>query len=333
VREALLSAVATADRLVLLGDILELRERRLGEALAAAREPLAAIAAAVGESREIVLVAGNHDHGLVAPWLARRAPGMPLGVAAPVTPVPGEPLAAVIEVLGASRTTVSYPGAWLREDVWATHGHYADRHTTVPMLERLGAGVTAWAAGQRGDPSRPRSAEDYEASLAPMYAWIDALVQHGDGVRRGGSSAGIWRALSGSERRGPRRRALTAAFPVAIALLNRAGLGPLSADLQGAALRTGALRALGEVQRRLGVVAGHIVFGHTHRAGPLPGDDPAEWRTGSGARATRLVNAGCWVRERVLAGPDPARSPYRPGFAVWIDSDAARPPELVDLLD
>ena len=327
-RRALLEAVASADRLVLLGDVVELRERRLGEALAAAREGLAAIAGALPASREIVLVVGNHDHRLVAPWLQRRARDVALGIASTVTTAPGEPLAEVADALGAARTAIAYPGVWLRDDVWATHGHYGDRHTTVPMLERLGAGVTARIAGHGGDPERPRDAEDYEAVLAPMYAWIDALAEYGDGTRRAGSSARIWRALSGSGRSGLRRRALAAGFPLGIAALNRAGLGPLSADLSRPALRTGALRAMGEVQRRLRVSARHIVFGHTHRAGPLPGDDPAEWRTPSSAD---LVNAGCWVRERVLAAP--GRSPYRAGFAVWIDSDPARAPELVNLLD
>ena len=79
---------------------------------------------------------------------------------------------------------------------------------------------------------------------------------------------------------------------------------------------------------RLGVSAGCVLFGHTHRAGPLPADDPREWRTASG---TRLINAGSWVHEPAFIGSDPARSPYRGGFAVVVDDDG--PPELRNLLD
>ena len=46
--------------------------------------------------------------------------------------------------------------------------------------------------------------------------------------------------------------------------------------------------------RRLGIEAEHVLFGHTHRAGPLPADDHGEWRAGTGAR---LHNTGCWVDE------------------------------------
>ena len=67
--------------------------------------------------------------------------------------------------------------------------------------------------------------------------------------------------------------------------LNRAGLGPLRADISGPELRRGALRAFGEVLTRLRVDAPHVIFGHTHRAGPLPADDRYEWRGSRPARS------------------------------------------------
>jgi len=331
---ALCEAVAEADRLVLLGDVLELRERPLRDVLDDARPALAAIGeTALGDGRaaaEIVVVAGNHDHGLIEPWLRRRDRTSALGLEAEVVAASGDPLAVVLAALGgqegaAVRARARYPGIWLRDETWATHGHHVDRHTTLPILERLSAAVMARLTASRD----PRSAEDYEAALAPVYAWIEALAEHTRAERDLAGSAVAWRALSG---RGgsPRRRALRAMFPALIAGLNRAGLGPLRADLSSAALRRAPLAAIGEVLTRLGVGARHVVFGHTHRAGPLPGDDPAEWTTAAG---TRLVNAGSWVRDRGLAGGDPARSPYRPGWAVWVDEDPATAPELVNLLD
>jgi hypothetical protein len=113
-----------------------------------------------------------------------------------------------------------------------------------------------------------------------------------------------------------------------VAALNRAGIGPLEAELTGAALRRAGLRGLEEALRRLSVSAAYAVFGHTHRAGPLVGDEAAEWHTRSG---TALVNSGCWVADPRFAGPEHPHSPYRPGFAIWLG--ATGPPEPVNLLD
>ena len=118
------------------------------------------------------------------------------------------------------------------------------------------------------------------------------------------------------------------AFATAIAGLNRAGIGPLRAELSVSELRRASLLALAEVIDRLGVEADHVVFGHTHRAGPLPDDHPTEWR---GRGGQRLINTGCWVHETAFLGRDPGRSPYRAGFAVRVAEDG--PPTLVNLLD
>lgn len=315
---------------MLLGDVLELRERRWREALGVTVPTLAAMGDALPRGGSIVLVAGNHDHGLVAPWLVRRAvaepPPAPLGTATSLHALSGEPLATVCAALGPERVTVSYPGVWLRDDVYATHGHYLDRHTTVPTLERLAIGVVARLAPFA--PGGPTGAEDYEAVLSPVYAWLDAYA--GTGGRTGlGASVAAWRALGQGRggRGGPRRRVLRAAFPLIVSGLNRLGLGPLSDELSIDALRESSLWAIAEVLLALRVQAPIVVFGHTHRAGPLADDDPAAWRTTSG---TRLINCGCWVGERTLAGSD-RRSPYRAGFCVRLDDDAD--PELVNLLD
>jgi hypothetical protein len=96
--------------------------------------------------------------------------------------------------------------------------------------------------------------------------------------------------------------------------------------LSGPELRRAGLRALGGVVDRLGVDAEHVIFGHTHRAGPLPADDLAEWRAPGGAT---LHNPGCWIDEPVFtkgAGPE---SPYWAGRAVRVGAEG--PPELVRL--
>jgi hypothetical protein len=322
--------VRDAHRLVLLGDVLELRERHWRDALAAAVPTLEAIGDALPAGGSLVLTAGNHDHGLLAPCLMRRAvtepPPAPLGTATPLRALAGEPLERVCAALGAERVTVSYPGVWLRDNVYATHGHYLDRHTTVPTLERLAIGAVVRIA--REPPGGPASAEDYEALLGPVYAWLDAYA--GTGGRTGQrSSVAAWRALGQGNRArgGLRRRTLRAAFPAIVAGLNRAGVGPVSDDVSMDALRSSSLTAIGEVLLRLRVDAPFVIFGHTHRAGPVLGEAPEPWRTSTGVR---LVNCGCWVGEPELSGGD-RRSPYRPGFCVRLDDD--RDPELVNLLD
>ena len=112
------------------------------------------------------------------------------------------------------------------------------------------------------------------------------------------------------------------AWPAAIAALNRAGLGPLSSNLSGGALRRAGVQAMGEVVNRLGVSADHVIFGHTHRAGPFPPrDDPAEWITLSG---TRLVNSGSWLYSSTfLAGSAPNENPYWPGVCVRVEDEGA----------
>ena len=322
-----------ADRLVLLGDAIELRHGPVRDALAIAKPVFQELGAALGAGGEVVIVPGNHDHHLAEPWLERRGrTGLPpaLGLESEVDWRAGETLATVARWLAPATVRAAYPGVWLREDVYAMHGHYCDRHTTVPMLERLGAGVMAKIVHE--PPGGPWQAENYEATLAPVYAWIHAVAQSGGpdlGESSHGASAQAWGALAGSgSRRSLRRRAVVAGFPALIATLNRAGLGPLSASLSPPKLRRAALRATGEVVSRLGIGASHVIFGHTHRAGPLPRDDAAEWRTASGAQ---LTNTGCWVHEPRFLGDPPQHSPYWPGYAAWLEDEGS--PRLRTLLD
>jgi hypothetical protein len=324
-RAVLAARLPEFDRLVLLGDTLELRHGPVRDALAAGAPVLNELAAALGAGREVVIVPGNHDHALLRGWLERRDAGSPLGLESEVEWDEREPLGALVKSLAPTRVRVAYPGVWLREDVYATHGHYGDRHNTVPILERLGAGVTVRVAGE--PEGGPAHAEDYEAALAPMYAWADSVAQSGGLHVGGGGSFQIaaWQALNGGAgRQRLRSRAMALGLAAAVAGLNRAGVGPLRADVSGVALRRGALAGFAEVVDRLGIPpAAHVIFGHTHRAGPLPGDDRSEWG--------RLLNIGSWVYEERFVGDDPAGSPYRPGFAAIVPDDD--PPELVNLLD
>ena len=326
----MLEALEGIERLVLLGDALELRQGPAREAIAAARPFFADVGRALGADGEIVIVPGNHDHALVTPWLERRrrdAAPPPLGLAERAGWEQGDAIAALAEAAAPARLMLAYPGVWLRDDVYAMHGHYLDRHTTVPTFERLSAGVMGRVVGPL--PASRAAPDDYERALAPIYAWSYALAQHADERSEGtqGVSLRVWRTLAGNGHRPLRRRALAALFPLSVAAINRAGIGPVQADVSGAALGRAGVRAMGEAVDRLGIEAAHVIFGHTHRVGPRPGDDPADWTTASGAQ---LHNTGCWVYERHFLSSEPYESPYWPGCAVRIDADG--PPVTLRLL-
>ncbi|HEX7292688.1 MAG TPA: metallophosphoesterase, partial [Conexibacter sp.] len=76
--EALLAALDGVERLVLLGDVVELLEGRPREAMEVAEPVLRAVAARLGSEAEVIVVPGNHDKPLVRSWV--RATGASLGV-------------------------------------------------------------------------------------------------------------------------------------------------------------------------------------------------------------------------------------------------------------
>ncbi len=72
IRRVLFEELDGAERVVLLGDVLELRELPLATALESARPFFEELGEAMA-GRPVVLVPGNHDHWLAEPLLERRA--------------------------------------------------------------------------------------------------------------------------------------------------------------------------------------------------------------------------------------------------------------------
>lgn len=340
-REVLWAEIEGADEVVLLGDAVELRDRPLAEALELARPFFDELGSAIGTG-SVLLVPGNHDHHLLDDWLERRRLERvgPLGLEQRF-PVQSGPLAQLIAGMGRTRIELAYPGAWLRPGVYATHGHYLDRHLTVPTFERLAvAAVERVLGGSRevseapGSPSAPGSAsvEDYERAQAPVYAFLFMLAQAGSaGGRLAGAnpSAKVWQALGGGYGRAAKFRGWllgTVALPGAVGVANRLGLGPVRSDLSPGAITRAGLEAIGEVTRRLGIDADHLIFGHTHRRGPMRVE--TGWRMPEG---THLWNTGSWVYAPGLVGRTPSDSPYWPGTVAVLGDDG--PPELRHLLD
>jgi hypothetical protein len=106
------------------------------------------------------------------------------------------------------------------------------------------------------------------------------------------------------------------------------GLSPITARALGSQMRRAALPALAHVAARLEPAARSVVFGHVHRLGPVPGDDPAEW-TGAGG-GPRIFNTGCWVYDALLLARARPGHPYWPGGAVVVEGGRPRAVSLLE---
>ena len=303
--ERLLESLAGIDRLVLLGDVIELVESRAAVTMPKARPILDAICGRLDADREIVLVPGNHDRPLIRGWLRRN--GRSLGVA---TAIPLNASAALEHVtgwLGRKRVTVSYPGAWLADGVWATHGHYLDRHLIPASNWGRLRGRRGAAPAERTDPWQ------YErigrTAVGSVLRWLPGPAA--------ASLNGVSTFL--------RARTMPAIHQGVL----DPRIAPVVSRLLSLQMRRHALPALGRVVRRLGVEASWVVFGHVHRLGPLESDDPEQWR--SSEAGPRFVNTGSWLYEpRLVHGVTPPH-PYWPGGAVFLEDGEA--PRAIGLLD
>lgn len=327
IRRVLLEEIASADRLVLLGDALELRELPLPAVLERTRPFLEELGEAMA-GREIVLAPGNHDHRLAEPLLEEQAlAGEALGLEQHAVPS-GEAAERIAEQLGRAELSIAYPGIWLRDDVYATHGHYMDCHMSLPRLECIAAATAMRAFGPLPERTDP---DDYERVLRPVYGLAYSLAQAGLTWQATRPSERAWRTIAGSNgRRGRARRAalraaLGAGIPASVWSINRLLRADFEPDLSSAAITRSGIAAATELSDRLGVEASHVITGHTHRGGP--GDDEAEWALPQGGH---LHNTGSWVFASAFHRPGTPPGPYWPGTVTWIEDSG--PPRRVRLL-
>jgi predicted phosphodiesterase len=341
-REALWAELEGVDEVVLLGDVIELRDRPLADALQLAA-PFFEELGSVMAGQRVVIVPGNHDHHVLEEWLEERRldQAEPLGLEQRIAPDSG-PLSGLTARMGGAEVELAYPGVWLREDVYAMHGHYLDRHLTVPTFERLAVAAVErlLGGGREASVEEPRDGgeagsvtpDDYERAQEPVYAFLFALAQAGVGaesVAGANPSARLWQALGGGYGRTARLRGWvlgTVAVPGAVGVANRLGLGPVRSDLSPGAITRAGLAAIAEVAHRLRIEADHLIFGHTHRRGPMANE--AGWRLENGMR---LWNSGSWAYAPGLVGRRAADSPYWPGTIVVLEGDRQpRPRQLLD---
>jgi UDP-2,3-diacylglucosamine pyrophosphatase LpxH len=297
--ERLTEAASQCDRLVILGDCAELVTRSPGGSLAVAETAMRAVGARLGPHQEVILVPGNHDRPLIRGWARAQGTRLSLDGTVPLTTTAA--LARVSSWFAPAQVSVHYPGVWLEDGVYATHGHYLDRHLMPHAPIGLPRPAGSAAAAARASPW------EYER-----------------------------RRFQARRRRDGRARPVAAARQLAVRTLNpalprllmRAGLSPLTASAVDLQMRHAALPAMRTVLTRLGVEANVVIFGHVHRLGPLSADDPGEWDLSG---TPRLLNTGSWLYEQLLVDRARTPHPYWPGGAVQLEPGS--PPRIVGLLD
>jgi len=322
VRRLLLDEIAGAERLVLLGDAVELRNLPLGPSLERARPFFEDLGEALGDV-EVTLVPGNHDHRLAEPLLDELSiAGEPLGLEH--HRAPSGPAVLIDEWLGPARLKIAYPGIWLRDDVYATHGHYMDVHLRLPRAECLAAATMVRLSKPPPNRATPN---DYERVLRPLYGFAYGLAQVMPiKRRRNGPFEHAWEVLAGElEAPNLKARAARAAWPTGVKGINRLLRADFDPDVRPPAIFRGGVEAAIELSVRLGVDDVQVITGHTHRGGPLP-DEP-EWPL---PRGGHLHNTGSWVFASAFHQPGTPPNSYWPGTVTWLEDDEA--PRRVRLL-
>jgi UDP-2,3-diacylglucosamine pyrophosphatase LpxH len=298
----LLEALDDVDRLVLLGDVVELAEGRPREAMRIAEPILRSIGRRMGPERPIVLVPGNHDRSLTRAWAVRQGAALQPDSLAPHDA--SRTLETVLEWLYPAEVEVRTPGVWLTPRIFAHHGHYLDKH------------------------------------LAPQSAWGRLKPEV-----RGGRAPSPVPVVTYERRRTPRppRR-----LPRPLATLREATtellrartmpsprklqphrVAPVTRVLLGRQMQHAAIPALVHAMTRIGVNDPEwLIFGHVHRLGPLPSDNPSLWTSGT----THIANTGSWIYEPLLLHNSSPPHPYWPGGALLIE-DAKSDPQPISLLD
>jgi hypothetical protein len=195
--------------------------------------------------------------------------------------------------------------------VFATHGHYLDRH----LLPTSAWGVTRGLL--RRAPRLQVVPRDYEparvAALRPADGLLAGRLPRPLAILLDDATELLRAATMPRLRRGLKTRRF----------------GRFARAYLGTQMQRASIPALARVVHRLGVDADWVVFGHVHRLGPLPGDDHALW-AGPGGRP-RVANTGCWVYEALLLHHAEPPHPYWPGGALLIEDEGD--PQPVGLLD
>jgi hypothetical protein len=205
-----------------------------------------------------------------------------------------------------------------------------DLHLRLPRAECVLLAGVSRIAGPLPDPAGPA---DYERIVRPLYGLAYGAAQgRARRIRRTelGPSEAAWELIAGdrpdrSRARRLKARAARAAFPVAVAAVNRLLRAEFESEVSGESISCSGIEGATELARRLGVDTGHVITGHTHRGGPRPEEGP--WPLPGGGE---LHNTGNWVFSSPLHRPGTPPNAYWPGTVTWVEDTG--PPRRVELL-
>jgi len=343
------------DHVVLLGDILDLRFQQLEEVLLTAEPFLTTLGNALrkAEHPRVTFIPGNHDHHYAVRLMEtaqERAieAGEPYSfqqVVAPPDFFLSRQLARMMGIPVEVRVAYFYDILDSSEGpIFLTHGHYLDIHlggAPARLLTLLQATIAS--AGQPVDALSP---ELYEAILRPQYELLHWIGQTPGG---GLIQSRIYERLRGgappSTRLGQfRRAALRGAASVggkvgvalAETLANRLIKGGLTLtsparEAQAEATIYAFNLSLEALEAYLPAGMRYVIFGHTHRPGPLTDIDPIDrWTVKMRGQETVVMNSGSWLYDGGKARRPDYRPQRWPGTFILVPDQG--PPHLVEVL-
>jgi UDP-2,3-diacylglucosamine pyrophosphatase LpxH len=369
--DRLTRALEGVDEVYLLGDILELRFQRLELAFQVAQPFFAALGQTLragrsrgGHTPRIVYVAGNHDYHFALQLMEReqemaidRGDAKPYAFSGKLPPTHDMLLLRQLRRMVGPGVDVEFAYSYVvlptaAGPALAMHGQYLDLHLASPA-ERLLALVEQALTAYRLETPRP-GFDLYEAVLRPQNELLYWIGQSPAGAQ---VQSEIWRRLRGDNRHVPRgllarlrriavRRALRAAEALAGAAARQITDRVLKGDVTNVspARATGvaegiqafmdSLYALQEdlfAAEQWTVPPAYVIFGHTHRPGPLPGTDaPAQWRASWSGHEVEVLNAGSWLYDVERALTQEYYDTRWPGTLVLIPDGEA--PRVVSIL-
>ncbi len=344
------------DHVVLLGDILDLRFQQLEDALVLATPFLTMLGDVLSQAEHprITYIPGNHDyHYAVRLIESEQERAIDAGEAFSLGQIVAPPdfflsrqLARVIGHGVDVRFVYFYDMLESSEGmIFLTHGHYLDLHlgaAPARLLSLLQASIAA--AGQTVTELSP---DLYEAILRPQYELLHWIGQSPGG---GQIQSRIYERLRGGApprktplrqiRRAALRRAASVGGRVSVALAetlaNRIVKGGLSLtsparEAQAEVTIDAFNLSMEELEPYLPRGMRYVIFGHTHRPGPLEDiDTPERWKVNMHGQETVVMNSGSWMYDSGKARRPDYRPQRWPGTFILVPDQG--PPRLVEAL-
>lgn len=343
------------DHVVLLGDILDLRFQQLEIALQLAMPFLSMLGEVLSTAKHprVTYIPGNHDHHYASRLIeAEQERAIDAGepyifkqAVAPRDFFLSRQLARLIGGKVEVKFTYFYDTLDSSEGpIFLIHGHYLDLHIdAVParLLSLLQASIAS--AGQNVEALSP---DLYEAILRPQYELLHWIGQSPGG---GQIQSRIYERLRGGAppntrlrqiRRAALNRAASVGGKVGVALaemvanrLVKGGLSLTSPAREAQVEQTISAFSLSleELDAYLPTGAKYVIFGHTHRPGPLESiDSPERWTVKLHGQETQVMNSGSWLYDAGKARRPDYRPQRWPGTFILIPDRGQ--PRLVEVL-